>query len=192
MLLSCFILLLYIFVIYLYCPSLTPEQRSCKCKGFRSWLYSWHPNSSWHIVEWMNETSVYSLVPPILDIGSMVKTKVVFGIISAFKEYEVYLGNLVRQVNSVRNLSVQLKEGKNILLIKICGKKKICVVHKDVLMRECCIVSHVPISELKCLHEVWGSMILVEIIYPSGAQSLCKILGWGEKEKAHLSFLCRD
>lgn len=96
----------------------------------------------------MNETSVYSLVPPILGIGSMVKTKVVFGIIPAFKEYEVYLGNLVRQVNSVRNLSVQLKEGKNILLIKIC------VVHKDVLMRECCIISHVAISELKCLHEV--------------------------------------
>lgn len=68
----------------------------------------------------MNETSVYSLVPTMLNIGGLVKIRVVFGIIPAFEEYEVYLGNPVCQVNSVRNYSVQLKEGKIILLIKIC------------------------------------------------------------------------
>lgn len=60
----------------------------------------------------MNEMSVYSLAPTMIDIGGLVKTRVVLGIIPAFEECAVYSGNPVWQVNFVRNLSVQLKEGR--------------------------------------------------------------------------------
>lgn len=66
---------------------------------------------------------------------------------------------------------------------------KICVIYKDVFMRECFVTSHMAISKLK--HLIQSEVLKVGIIYLLDAQGPCKMLGWGEKEKAHLSFLCR-
>lgn len=99
----------------------------------------------------MNEMSVYFLVPTMLDIGGLGKTRVVFGVIPAFEEYEVYLGNPVWQVNSIRNHSVQLKEGRR---KEYFTYKNLCSPLRRLNEGMLFYFLHIAISELKCLHEV--------------------------------------
>ena len=52
---------------------------------------------------------------------------------------------------------------------------KICVIHKDVFMRECSVISHMAISKLK--HLIESEVLKVGITYLLDAQRPCKMLG---------------